>query len=339
MPWKATKDPYKIWLSEIILQQTRVEQGRPYYLKFIAAFPTIKDLAEAPEEQVMKLWQGLGYYSRARNLHAAAKHVMEEHLGVFPKEHKDILALKGVGPYTAAAIASFAYELSYAVVDGNVYRVLARYFGIHSAIDSSKGQKEFRVLAQELMDENQASKYNQAIMDFGATQCKPGLPHCEICPLSSACVSYDTDLVKLLPIKEKKLKKKNRYFYYFVIRDAEGLYLAKREKKDIWQHLYDFPSIESAQLKEPSIVINEAKEKLRELELEYLGISDPYKQVLSHQNITAYYLEFESSKNIPDNWKSAEKATKTKLKKYALPRIVERYLLDKSLISKEGESS
>ena len=217
LPWRNTRDPYLIWLSEIILQQTRVDQGMSYYLKFVGEFPTVKQLAKADNEKVMKLWQGLGYYSRARNLHTTAKIILLEHKGVFPKEFETILALKGVGEYTAAAIASFAYNKPYAVVDGNVYRVLSRVFDISTPIDSTQGKKEFNHLAGELLDKNKPAIYNQAIMEFGAMQCKPINPYCAVCPLNTMCLAYSKKLVAELPVKSKKTKVRDRYFNYIVL--------------------------------------------------------------------------------------------------------------------------
>ena len=217
MPWKGEKNPYLIWLSEIILQQTRVEQGLPYYERFRENYPTVTDLANAPEDEVMKLWEGLGYYSRARNLHATAKMIDQEMDSIFPTTHAEILKLKGVGPYTAAAIASFAYNLPHAVVDGNVYRVLSRFFGIETPIDSTSGKKEFAQLAQDLIDKKQPGNYNQAIMDFGATHCMPKKPKCSQCLLRKNCKALLNNKVTSLPIKIKKIKKQTRYFNYLVI--------------------------------------------------------------------------------------------------------------------------
>ncbi|NJN78344.1 MAG: A/G-specific adenine glycosylase, partial [Saprospiraceae bacterium] len=208
MPWKGERNPYYIWLSEIILQQTRVEQGLPYFLKFKENYPTIKDLAAATEDEVMLLWQGLGYYSRARNLHFTAKYITYELDGIFPNTYSEIIRLKGVGSYTAAAIASFAYNLPHAVVDGNVYRVLSRYFGIHTPIDSTEGKKQFEKLANDLIDKERAADYNQAIMDFGATHCTPRNPSCSACILSSNCIGFNTQKNDILPVKTKKIKKK-----------------------------------------------------------------------------------------------------------------------------------
>jgi A/G-specific adenine glycosylase len=246
LPWRKTKNPYFIWLSEIMLQQTRVAQGLDYYLKFTTNFPTVFDLAKADESTVLKMWQGLGYYSRARNLHFSAKQIAFENDGQFPKTYKEIIKLKGVGDYTASAIASIAFNEPTAVVDGNVYRVLSRYFGIDTPINSSKGIKEFKELAQSLIDKTQPGTFNQAIMDFGAIQCKPKKPLCMFCPFSESCVALQKNLIEVLPVKEKKIKVKKRYFNYLVIKTKENkTILSERKGKGIWQGLYQFPLIES----------------------------------------------------------------------------------------------
>ena len=232
LPWRGIKDPYKIWLSEIILQQTRVEQGTPYYYRFIKQYPNIRNLAEVHEEEVLKLWQGLGYYSRARNLHFAAKQVMKQFGGKFPNTYKEILSLKGVGEYTAAAIASFAYDLPHAVVDGNVYRLLARYFGIYTPINSTEGKKIFFELANNLLDKQRASDYNQGIMEFGSQQCKAVKPDCKICPLQESCVAHMQKSVIKLPVKLKTSKQKKIYFDYFYIENQGNTYLKKEVKKE-----------------------------------------------------------------------------------------------------------
>ena len=244
LPWKESKNPYYIWLSEIILQQTRVEQGLPYYLKFVEHYPTVFDLANATEDEVLKDWEGLGYYSRARNLHAAAKYIATELDGHFPDTYDSILKLKGVGPYTAAAIASFAFQLPYAVVDGNVYRVLSRFFGMDTPIDSTIGKKQFANLAQQLLDPTKPDVYNQAIMDFGATWCTPKQAKCNKCPLSEQCAAFQTNRVEKYPIKQKKLKKRTRYFHYLIFNYSGQTWIEKRAGKDIWQGLYQFPLIE-----------------------------------------------------------------------------------------------
>ncbi|WP_405222106.1 A/G-specific adenine glycosylase [Dokdonia sp. Asnod1-B02] len=245
MPWRNTKDPYKIWLSEIILQQTRVAQGLPYYLAFTKSFPTVQDLANATEEEVLKLWQGLGYYSRGRNLHASAQIIVNEYGGVFPNTYEEIKKLKGVGDYTASAIASISFNEPTAVVDGNVYRVLSRVYGIDTPINSTPGIKEFKALAQELIDVKRPADFNQAIMEFGAIQCKPQNPYCLHCIYNDKCVALQKNKVSELPVKLKKTKVRNRYLNYLVFRDKEGkTFLNQRTGKGIWQGLYEFPVIE-----------------------------------------------------------------------------------------------
>ena len=245
MPWRNTTHPYHIWLSEIILQQTRVAQGLPYYIAFTEAFPTVQDLAQATEEEVLKLWQGLGYYSRGRNLHASAKMIVEEMDGVFPNTYEEIKKLKGVGDYTASAIASICFNEPTAVVDGNVYRVLSRVYGIDTPINSTAGVKEFKALAQELIDENRPADFNQAIMEFGAIQCKPQNPYCLHCIYNDSCVALQQNKVSELPVKLKKTKVKHKYFHYLYIKDKqEQTIIKQRTGKGIWQGLYEFPVIE-----------------------------------------------------------------------------------------------
>lgn len=248
LPWRNTTNPYHIWLSEIMLQQTRVAQGLPYFLSFTSSFPTVFDLADADEEQVLKLWQGLGYYSRARNLHGTAKHIASELNGIFPDNYNDLLKLKGVGEYTAAAIASFSHNEVVPVVDGNVFRVLSRYFDVETDIASSGAKKEFTALAKELIPEDNPAIFNQAIMEFGALQCVPKNPDCEICVLNSGCLALKYNKVNELPVKLKKTKVRNRYFNYIVFLDEnQDLIIRKRIEKGIWHNLYEFPLIETEQ--------------------------------------------------------------------------------------------
>jgi A/G-specific adenine glycosylase len=293
MPWKGEKDPYKIWLSEIILQQTRVEQGWAYYEKFIQAFPAIRDLAEAPEKKVFKLWEGLGYYSRCRNLIATAKKIMEEYEGKFPEDYEEIRKLKGIGPYTAAAIASFAYNLPYAVVDGNVQRVLARYYGITTPTDTIAGKKLYLELATALLDKKQPGIYNQAIMDLGAVICKPRRPLCEICSQRKDCVAFRNGWIDRLPVKEKTIQRKNRWFYYFIIETNNGyIYIRKRNKKDIWENLYEFVLWEadhSESLENPAAP-DLAQKILGRAKYVITGISKIYKQQLTHQVIQGQFI-------------------------------------------------
>ena len=246
LPWRNTTDPYHIWLSEIMLQQTRVAQGLPYFLSFTSSFPTVFDLANAHEEQVLKLWQGLGYYSRARNLHGTAKHIASELNGIFPDNYNDLLKLKGVGEYTAAAIASFSHNEVVPVVDGNVFRVLSRYFDVETDIASNVAKKEFTALAKELIPNDNPAIFNQAIMEFGALQCVPKNPDCEICVLNSGCLALKYNKVSELPVKLKKTKVRNRYFNYIVFSDEnQDLIIRKRIEKGIWHNLYEFPLIET----------------------------------------------------------------------------------------------
>jgi A/G-specific adenine glycosylase len=246
LPWRDTTDPYPIWLSEIMLQQTRVAQGMPYFFSFTKAFPTVFDLANASEEQVLKLWQGLGYYSRARNLHKTAQFVAAELNGIFPDNYKNLLQLKGIGEYTAAAIASFSYNETVPVVDGNVFRVLARYFDIETDIAKAQAKKEFAAVAFELMPKDNPALFNQAIMEFGALQCVPKNPNCQVCPLNSGCLALQKKKVNQLPVKSKKLKVRNRYFNYLIFcDDDEKTRIQKRSDKGIWHNLYEFPLIET----------------------------------------------------------------------------------------------
>src|ERR1041385_985871 len=239
LPWRKTRDPYKIWLSEVILQQTRVQQGLPYYLAFVKKCPDVKKLAAAPEDEVVKLWQGLGYYSRARNLHAAAKMVVKDFAGKFPGNYEDLRKLKGIGDYTAAAIASLSFDERKAVVDGNVYRVLSRIFGIEDAIDSTVGKKIFSELANELISQKFPADHNKAIMEFGALQCVPKNPDCKNCPFVLHCYAQKKKIIHLFPLKSKKTKITDRFFYYLVIRHKGHIYIKQRTGKDIWKGLFD----------------------------------------------------------------------------------------------------
>ena len=248
MPWKGEKDPYKIWISEIILQQTRVQQGLAYYNRFIKTWPDIKSLAAATEQEVYKLWEGLGYYSRCRNLIASAKYINDKLGGRFPEKYEDILSLKGIGNYTAAAIASFAFNQPYAVVDGNVVRVLARFFGIEVPVDTTEGKKLFSALAANLIDKINPAEYNQAIMDFGAVVCKPAQPLCDDCPLQKKCIAYQKKSVNILPVKEKTISKRERFFNYLVVKQGIKYMLNKESDKDIWQNLYEFILVETESL-------------------------------------------------------------------------------------------
>jgi A/G-specific adenine glycosylase len=306
LPWRHTRDPYFIWLSEIILQQTRVVQGLPYYQKFTEHFPTVHSLAAADEQEVIRLWQGLGYYSRARNLHQTARFVANHLHGVFPVTYEALLRLKGVGAYTAAAIASFANDEAVAVVDGNVYRVLARVFGVEADILSSVGKKQFSILAQQLIPADRAAIYNQAIMEFGALQCQPVAPDCLLCPLQAECIANATGKVNILPVKSKKTKSRERFFNYVVIKQGDRIALNKRHERDIWQEMYDFYLIESEKL---IVDLDDlANDKVVGTLLLNATVTPPTKitkHVLTHQRIQAQFwvieLPTQMDAQLPDN--------------------------------------
>ncbi len=328
LPWRNTKDAYLIWLSEIILQQTRVNQGMDYYINFSNTFPTVHDLAKADTEKVMKLWQGLGYYSRARNLHASAKIIADNYGGKFPETYIDILSLKGVGEYTAAAIASFAFDKPHAVVDGNVYRVLSRVFGIETPIDGSKGKKEFYQLANELIDKKQPAKFNQSIMEFGAMQCKPVTPDCLICPLIEMCVAYAQKRVADLPVKGKKTKVRNRYFNYIVLNHKGTTAINKRVEKDIWSGLYDFPLIETnTGLDEQQFLKSkEWMSFIKKTKYTIKSVSSSIKHVLSHQKIEARFWEIDCAQPIDRLLQETTIIDRKDVRNYAVPRLIENYL-------------
>jgi len=281
LPWRSTNDPYEVWISEIILQQTQVIQGIGYYEKFLKAFPNVRRLAAASEDQVLKMWEGLGYYSRARNLHAAAKSVVNDFDGVFPSTYKDIIALKGIGPYTAAAIASISFGLPHAVVDGNVYRFLSRFYGIETPIDSTIGKKEFTALANELLDRSAPAAFNQALMEMGALVCKPKNPQCQVCSFNAGCLAVGRNLVDKLPVKTKKVKQRVRFFHYIYVVNEDKVYIERRSGNDIWKGLYQLPLIESD-------VEMETEEVNRQLGCKSIFISKK-KHILSHQIIYAQF--------------------------------------------------
>lgn len=336
LPWRESSDPYLIWISEIILQQTRVAQGYDYFMRFVSRFPDVKALAEAEEDEVMKFWQGLGYYSRARNLHAAARSMN----GVFPKTYPEVLALKGVGEYTAAAICSFAYGMPYAVVDGNVYRVLARYFGIDTPIDSTEGKKLFAALAQEMLDGEHPADYNQGIMDFGAMQCTPQSPNCLFCPLAEGCVALRKGLVAKLPVKQHKTKTTNRFFHYIYVRAGAHTFINKRTGDDIWKNLFELPLIETekAVTEEEFLGLKELREMLGEMPEGIAGeestemlqpvvrlVCNGVKHVLSHRVIYADFYEV----TVPEESAAFGRFQKIKaeeLGQYAVPKLVQAFI-------------
>ncbi|MBI3519800.1 MAG: A/G-specific adenine glycosylase [Bacteroidetes bacterium] len=324
LPWRHINDPYKIWLSEVILQQTQVIQGLSYYLKFTETFPTVVDLANAPEDQVMRLWQGLGYYSRARNLHAAAKAIKATHNGHFPNTYHSIKELKGVGDYTAAAIASFAFDLPHAVVDGNVYRVLSRLFDIHTPINSTQGKKDFQLLADELLPKKQAALHNSAIMEFGALWCKPQNPKCEECPLQSQCLAFQNETVAQLPVKDKKIKIKNRYLHYFIFNYKDSVYIQKRTEKDIWQNLYEFYLIETSKPEDPESLLKNKMLRTIIKNFEVTSVSTVKKHILSHQHLYATFYELKIT--TPLKHSSLLKIKRRDLINYGLPQLLHKYL-------------
>ena len=305
LPWRNTVNPYPIWLSEIMLQQTRVAQGLPYYMAFMEAFPTVFDLANAEEEQVLKLWQGLGYYSRARNLHATAKHIATELIGDFPPNYDQLLKLKGVGEYTAAAIASFAYNEPVAVVDGNVFRVLSRYFNMDNDISDGKTKKEFQILAQELLPKNNAALFNQAIMEFGALQCVPKNPDCENCIFSNSCAALQHKKVNILPVKSKKTKVTNKFFNYLILKDIQGNFVVqKREGKGIWENLYEFTLIETPEMRNEIDFMNQLKATkfYNQLPADInLLNTEVIQHKLSHQKLHIRFFQLNFDQKIPDS--------------------------------------
>ncbi len=328
LPWRESHDPYRIWLSEVILQQTRVEQGRAYWHHFVDTYPTAAHLAAATEDQVLRSWQGLGYYSRARNLRTAAQQVVREHGGRFPTTYAELKALKGVGEYTAAAIGSIAFGLPEPVVDGNVYRVLARVFGIDTPIDSTAGRKEFRALAATLLDHKHPGEHNQAVMELGALVCTPQRPACTECPLARRCAARATDRIGSLPVKAGKTKVRVRYFNYLHVQVGKALYLHQRTGKDIWQGLYELPLLETHDPADHSTMAALVTAQLGKGWV-VSSPTGPVKHVLSHQVLQAVFWRAEPPKGFrpPGTW---VRVNADGLAHYALPRLLERYLLDPS---------
>lgn len=339
LPWRRTSDPYLIWLSEIILQQTRVNQGKSYYEKFAKRFPDVESLAEADEEEVLLLWQGLGYYSRARNMHYAARQIMTEFGGKFPADYVSLLRLKGVGSYTAAAIASIALGEAASVVDGNVSRVISRLYAIHEPVNSTKGGRMIQELADELLDAHDPGTHNQAVMEFGALQCIPVNPDCEVCPAKIQCHAYANGQVKDLPVKLKKAQVKSRYFYYSVIEQNGYTYINKRTGNDIWKSLFEFPMVETGRELEAKEVVKKAVEMVavkvkmeakhndgvNQESIRVTKVSQLVKHVLSHRYIFARFVHME----LPAELKVHGAWLKVKsedLEHYPLPRLIDRYL-------------
>ncbi len=332
LPWRGIDDPYRIWLSEIILQQTRIEQGRDYYYRLIEAFPTVADLAAASEEQVLRLWQGLGYYSRARNLHAAAIYIMNECGGVFPSTYEGILKLKGVGRYTAAAIASFAFRLPTPVIDGNVYRFISRLDGIDTPIATDTAYKEFEALLLKRIDRRRPDRFNAALMDFGSLQCKPQ-PDCSDCPFAADCVALRTGRVALLPVKAPKVKPKDRWFYYFDLRwmenDMEYTVIEQRDGKDIWRGLYQFPLLETEKELSEDQLQTEVSRYIAEnfhIPISNFHSSDPLRHQLTHRTIHARFLYAELPDRPPVFPQKTRVIAMDEIKKIPVSRLIDRYL-------------
>ena len=327
LPWRETKDPYRIWISEIILQQTRVDQGWEYYLRFTNALPDIHALAAADEEEVLKLWQGLGYYSRARNLHATAKRLVSDYGGAFPPDHSAVLSLKGIGEYTAAAICSFAWDLPFAAVDGNVYRVLARLFAIDTPIDSGKGKREFAELARVLLNKDTPGLHNQAVMELGALQCVPQKPDCPACPFAEKCAAYAEGDVSLYPVKQHKTKVRHRHFHYFHIQYKDKILLHRRGEKDIWQGLYELPLIETdtkmdfSELQKTTLF----GEWFAEVEGMHTHLAQQgTKHVLSHQVLLANFYQVRLD-ILPEKLQHFRFVSAEEAEEMAMPRLIEAY--------------
>lgn len=327
LPWRDIADPYKIWISEVVLQQTRVNQGMDYYLRFIDRFPTVDSLAKASEDEVLKYWQGLGYYSRARNLHKASKIIVEKHQGIFPTGYKDVIALPGIGAYTAAAICSFAYNLPFAVLDGNVFRVIARLFAIDTPIDTSEGRKIFQTIADELLDQKNPGTHNQAIMEFGALQCVPSNPNCEQCPLLESCQAFAKGDITSYPTKKQRVKTRNRYFNYLFIIHNNKTYLQQRKAKDIWKNLYEFPLIETkdAVLTKEKLIKHPNFKQITDgisTDIKIALSTSKQKHVLSHQNIYARCFVLEMDEK-PISMKNLEEVAIENLDNYPISRLME----------------
>ena len=329
LPWRHNPTPYQVWLSEIILQQTRVNQGWDYYLRFVEKWPTVNDLANATEEEVLKMWQGLGYYSRARNLHQCAKQIVEQHGGQFPADFEKLKQLKGIGDYTAAAIASIAFDLPHAVVDGNVYRVLSRLFDIDTPININEGQTVFAKIADDLLNREQPGLHNQAMMEFGALQCTPKNPNCLLCPLQAQCLAFANQTVMQRPVKLQKLKVTTRYFNYLVFRMEGNVYLHKRSGNDIWKNLYDFPCIESENPMTVEEVI--ASEKFQQLienkSFTIIKTSPTFTHKLTHRTIIAQFIEIKlEEKLLRIETKELFLTPETDLGNFPIPRLIDLYL-------------
>ena len=329
LPWRHDPSPYQVWLSEVILQQTRVGQGLEYYLRFIDRWPAVTDLANATEEEVLKMWQGLGYYSRARNLHHCAKQVVEEYGGEFPADFEKLKRLKGIGEYTAAAIASIAFNLAYAVVDGNVYRVLSRLFDIDTPININEGQTLFAHLADDLLNREQPGLHNQAVMEFGALHCTPKNPNCLHCPLQAQCLAFERQTIMQRPVKLQKTKVTTRHFNYLVIKNKDSVYLHKRSGNDIWKNLYDFPCIESEMpMTVEEVVTSDNFKQLVEGKHFTIGKASPiFTHKLTHRTILAQFIEIKLDEELLQiQTKDLFLTRESDLGNYPIPRLIDLYL-------------
>lgn len=329
LPWRETTDPYKIWISEVMLQQTRVAQGLGYYLRFTEAFPTVYDLANASQDEVLKLWQGLGYYSRGRNLHQTAQQIVKEHNGLLPNTYDGLMKLKGVGDYTASAIAAFAFKQPIAAVDGNVYRIFSRYFGVFTPIDTTQGKKELHTLAQEMVDPNRPDTYNQAIMDFGALMCTPKKAQCYSCPLLDSCYAFRNSCVDQLPSKSKKVKQRIRYFSYIMVKQGSYTYIRKRKENDIWHSLYEFPMLETPKDIAPQNISKTKgwKALFGGSKLNILHISELSKYPLSHQQLMVRFYIAEPKNSDFTLGKDYIKIPIDEVHQYSIPRLIDAYMV------------
>lgn len=329
LPWRNVSDPYRVWVSEVILQQTRIDQGLAYYLRFTERFPTIQSLAGASEDEVLKIWQGLGYYSRARNLLAGARQVMEQFNGRLPNNATELKKIKGIGDYTAAAIASIAFNEAVPAIDGNVYRVLARVFGVDIPVDSGKGKKIIFNLAETLMHHEHPSDFNQAMMEFGALHCKPAQPLCNTCIFMEQCLAHTQNKVDLLPVKTKKAKPLKRFFFYILLEEETSIYLRKRTGNDIWKNLYDFPLIEMYEETTAEMVIGSSPWKVmfKNLNLEITKISEKKQHLLTHQRLQVQFIHV-AIKNGKFMHPDFLKIDKRNIFEWPVPKIIENYLND-----------
>lgn len=340
LPWRTTNDAYKIWISEIIMQQTRIDQGTSYYLRFLKRFPDVFSLAKSDEQSVLKLWQGLGYYSRARNLYETACNIVDNYNGKFPRDYSELLKFKGIGEYTAAAIASIAFNQPFATIDGNVTRFTARFYGISSPVDTSVTKREIFQIATKKMDQTQAGNYNQALMEFGALICKPKIPLCNSCIFNTECSAFKNQLVSDIPVKQDKIKVRNRFFNYLLIKNNnKTTYILKHRGNDIWKGLYDLPMVETKEIisKEKLEKLLNQKEYFGNQEIRIQTVSKPHIHILSHQRLHAIFYQLEGNGLIQiSGFKTKfEEVRIEDLKNYPIPRLLEKFLIDIKIFNSE----